>query len=571
MVGERIGAFFSSPITTVFVGMLAIVWCMDYMKKLVGETKELNAGIRILIGLANGGIFYVAQHLFYDASPLILLLGCPAMAVINLYFISKETLYSYLYLFHKFVMNFMCIYWMVVAIIGLLPKDTVPPGAYEYRGTILSLALLISSGWVLYLSRSKNYPFDELYNMIHYKKRGKLFFFYLTTCDIFLIVSTIILDPVLKFRIQGTAMANMIYREVFIKTLLIFICSYLILFIQAHEERQRQKNREIQSVLEKERSYRNKVQKKGLIYFLVNVSRNTLEEGEEFFTPERWRDLGTYESMVDKFVTECVHPSYQEKFRQQNQIELFSQLLQDNSHHSQLVRVSPKGLLSCFHFSDELRWGLEETKKKWIWIKVDYVVTQDIHTGDVYAYIAAFNVDNEVQEHENLKISATVDGLTGIYNRAALEKAIHQRLLDHTAGAMLLMDVDNFKMVNDVLGHPKGDELLKEIAAVLREIFREKDILGRLGGDEFCILISGSISPIAVQARAEEINQRCRRTYYSEKGEPIKISVSIGIALCTEDCRTYVSLYKCADQALYQTKSKGRDGYTVYTQDLQGT
>ena len=180
-------------------------------------------------------------------------------------------------------------------------------------------------------------------------------------------------------------------------------------------------------------------------------------------------------------------------------------------------------------------------------------------------------MDNEVLEHEKLKISATVDGLTGIYNRAALEEAIHQRLLDHTAGAMLLLDVDNFKMVNDVLGHPKGDELLKEIARVLREIFREKDILGRLGGDEFCILISGSISPIAVQARAEEINQRCRRTYYSEKGEPIKISVSIGIALCTEDCRTYVSLYKCADQALYQTKSKGRDGYTVYTQDLQGT
>lgn len=562
------GIHLSSPLVMILVGMLATIWSMDYLKKLTMGMREIKPAMRALSGFINGLLLYAAHCLFYQASPLILLLGSPATVIIYLYLNSKDVLYTYLYLYHKFVMNFMCIYWLVASVVGLLPVGTVPTEAFTYKGSILSLSLLLSSGWVRCLSRSHYYPFNELYSIIHSKKRGRLFFLYLTTCDIFLIVSTIILSPLLTPHLQDTKLENMIYLEIFIKTLLIFSCSYLILFIQSYEERQRQENKAIQSMLEKERSYRNNVQKKGLLYFLVNISKNKLEEGEEFFTAGMLAKVATYEMMVDRFVEKCIHPSYQKKFKQKNQLEFFSQLLQENSHFSQLMRVSPKGLLSCFHFSDEMDWELKETKKQWIWIKVDYIVTQDIHTKDIYAYIAAFNVDNEVREHEKLKISATIDGLTGIYNRAALEETAHQQLLDNAAGAMLLLDVDNFKKVNDILGHPKGDELLKEVARVLREVFREKDILGRLGGDEFCVLISGNISQSVVEARAQDINQRCRRTYYSEKGEPIKTSVSIGIALCTESCRTYDSLYKCADQALYQTKSRGKDGYTVYAHNV---
>lgn len=560
--------FFSNPVILFFAGILGTKWALAYLKKLVDGVEKVGHTAMLLGGLANGIVLFIVGYFAPNATPFLVLLGCPLMVLLDLYYISKDRFYTYLYLFIKLVMNFICIYWLVVSLAGVFPAANVPIGTLEYKITIIIFTLLFLSGWSFYLSRSKIYPFKELYNMIHQKKVGWLFFLYLSICDIFLIISTVVLTPLLEKPILDRKLAVMIYSEIFIKNFLIFSISYLILFIQAYEERQRKIHEEMKAMLEKERSFRNNVQKKGLLHFFINVSRNKLEEGHEFFGPEAFKAAKSYQMMVDKFCTQCIHPSYHEEFKDKNRIEFFAEQLKNSSHFNHQIRVSPQRLAEFFHFSKETADRLSSMEEAWIWIKIDYILTRDEHTGDIYAYVAVFDVDSKVRQKEELMISATMDSLTGVYNRATLENAVRQRLLNEGgSGAFILLDIDSFKKVNDVLGHPKGDEVLKEISDVLRGVFREEDILGRLGGDEFCIFISGMTSNAVIEARASEINQRCRKVYYADTGEEIRISVSIGIAVCTEQYHDYEVLYKQADLALYQTKSKGKDGYSIYKEE----
>lgn len=128
---------------------------------------------------------------------------------------------------------------------------------------------------------------------------------------------------------------------------------------------------------------------------------------------------------------------------------------------------------------------------------------------------------------------------------------------------MFLFDRDNFKAINDNFGHPEGDELLKETAAILNSEFRNVDLVGRLGGDEFMAFAFGLESREVMARKAESLLEKLRKHYDHESGT-ITTSISIGIAVFPGDGETYVDLYKRADQALYAAKRKGKDTYCFY-------
>ena len=132
------------------------------------------------------------------------------------------------------------------------------------------------------------------------------------------------------------------------------------------------------------------------------------------------------------------------------------------------------------------------------------------------------------------------------------------------ARTLILVDVDYFKKINDLLGHPAGDRALQTIAKILKEIFKINDIVGRLGGDEFCIFVDQVTDEEVIKKRLSQINERCRKDYPVNDEEVIHVSVSIGAVICTPFMKSYDDLYKYADLALYQTKRKGKDSYTLY-------
>ena len=166
-----------------------------------------------------------------------------------------------------------------------------------------------------------------------------------------------------------------------------------------------------------------------------------------------------------------------------------------------------------------------------------------------------------------LRREAEHDPLTGLYNRTASEMRIQTALRQNDAPdekhALFIIDIDNFKLINDTFGHMQGDTLLKDLANGLTQLFRATDVVSRLGGDEFFVFLRNYQSLEIVEQKARQICELFHSTCVNgDKAQPI--SASIGIALFPEAGVTFPELYRNADMALYQAKASGKNGYVIY-------
>jgi diguanylate cyclase (GGDEF)-like protein len=163
---------------------------------------------------------------------------------------------------------------------------------------------------------------------------------------------------------------------------------------------------------------------------------------------------------------------------------------------------------------------------------------------------------------ETLRDSSLRDAMTGLYNRRFLEEYIDTLVLNarrHNAKlAILMVDLDYFKMVNDTYGHDIGDTVLKGLAGVLKQAVRESDILVRFGGEEFLIVLQEADADGALGV-AEKIRARIAEHKFQVPGGPLQKTVSIGVAVFPDDSETFWQTLKYADVALYRAKEEGRN------------
>ncbi len=166
---------------------------------------------------------------------------------------------------------------------------------------------------------------------------------------------------------------------------------------------------------------------------------------------------------------------------------------------------------------------------------------------------------------------AKYDTMTGLANRVLfrmhLEQALEQMHRMDESFAVLLLDLDHFKAINDTRGHPVGDELLKQVAERLTEHMREFDTVARLGGDEFAIILSAVESPREAANLADRIGEDLRRPFALQGGEAV-IGVSIGITWAPQDGTDADTLIRHADLALYRVKGEGRGGYQFFEAEM---
>jgi diguanylate cyclase (GGDEF)-like protein len=160
------------------------------------------------------------------------------------------------------------------------------------------------------------------------------------------------------------------------------------------------------------------------------------------------------------------------------------------------------------------------------------------------------------------------DQLTGLPNRQLFSDRAHQALVrakrNHSQLAVMYLDCDHFKPINDELGHDSGDEFLKSLAGKLSDCIRESDTVARVGGDEFNILLPDIQDGAEVEV-AERILAKVGVPWESE-GKSFKVSMSIGIAMYPKDGDEVNMLIKNADQALYMAKESGRNTYKIIKQ-----
>ncbi len=189
-------------------------------------------------------------------------------------------------------------------------------------------------------------------------------------------------------------------------------------------------------------------------------------------------------------------------------------------------------------------------------------------SGALCASVIIRDVTDRKRAEEHIEYLAYHDELTGIPNRAhfqrAFEHAIATSQRQGMKTALMLVDLDRFKNINDIIGHEAGDQLLKQVAARLRTCLRDGDVLARLGGDEFVILMQDASGLAAVSAVANKILEATSRPLVIDEQE-FQITASIGISMSPRDGTELKTLLRNSDVAMYRAKESGKNGFQYFS------
>lgn len=198
------------------------------------------------------------------------------------------------------------------------------------------------------------------------------------------------------------------------------------------------------------------------------------------------------------------------------------------------------------------------------WMRITAQIFYWDDDKSVRMFIYRQNVDEEKRRERYLFEKMESDSLTGLYNKAATQHYIQNSLIENKdkTYAFFMIDIDDFKNINDTFGHAFGDITIANFAQILSEQFTSDDVVGRIGGDEFAAFIPVSNKDEAVQKAENLIKALCHEFCFDENKCPI--SVSIGVAVSSADITDFETLYKNADYALYKTKKNGKNGYTIF-------
>lgn len=210
-------------------------------------------------------------------------------------------------------------------------------------------------------------------------------------------------------------------------------------------------------------------------------------------------------------------------------------------------------------------------QKDYLWAEIN-LLTYFAEAQPTTVFASVRNINSQKEHQLELLRDAEVDKLTGFFNKHATERHIQEylRLLppEQAAPIFFIIDADGFKTINDTFGHLFGDGVLADMALGIEKHFRNGDILGRIGGDEFVVLAKEMPNSTELIGRkCQELVRSLQRSYQDEQ-QSIPFSVSVGVARYTEHCTTFKKLFAHADLALYNAKAQGKNTYTIYKPNL---
>lgn len=231
--------------------------------------------------------------------------------------------------------------------------------------------------------------------------------------------------------------------------------------------------------------------------------------------------------------------------------------------HYKLREVMDKVLHKVPYLEEEVR--LLGQDHEYVWCRLR-ITTQLDQNGEVLKAIGIIvNINEEKKAAQHLRQKAEQDALTGMYNKITAQTRIRDylaRRIHEQCSALMIIDIDNFKQVNDTQGHLFGDAILGEFASIIKKTFRRSDIVGRIGGDEFIVFMKDICDQEVILRHARQIITQMHQMESVSSG--MHISCSIGIALCPKDGTVFKDLYQKADHALYQAKKEGKNTYSFY-------
>lgn len=252
------------------------------------------------------------------------------------------------------------------------------------------------------------------------------------------------------------------------------------------------------------------------------------------------REMVTKNSAEEVLTIQMVHPDDAAKFK-----SVFGEIQDGNNIENVRFRVR--------HASGEYHW-----------CQLSGIVVFD-HKKKPYKAIGSMeDIQEQIANEVQMKRKSETDQLTGIYNKEATGQRIRDFLANEPERcALMIIDIDNFKGVNDSLGHQFGDRVLVEFADILKSFAGNRAIVGRIGGDEFFLFFENYEKELDIIHNAGQICKLLAKEY-SQETLSCSVSASIGISFFPRDGKDFETLYNRADIALYRTKALGKNNYVVY-------
>lgn len=312
----------------------------------------------------------------------------------------------------------------------------------------------------------------------------------------------------------------------------------------------KEKSEKLEYVVEKERLYRTSIDVDIISTIEINYTKNEIISGFAEFKELIKNNGNNYDTNIGVIIDNTVHPEDRELFSIFRSRELIQKTFEEGQR-----------LLSA-----DYRRIVDNGEYKWA--RLNITIVRDNESGDLKGLGQIKDIDSEKRNQLELLHKAERDQLTGLYNKATTELLIREilrvGLYQNEKHALMMIDIDNFKEINDKLGHLYGDIVLAQLADSLKPLFRSDDVVGRIGGDEFFVFLKNYSLLSLLEKKAAEICERFQKTF-TENDQSVSITASVGIALFQEHGTNFDELYHKADMALYTQKEKGKNGYTIYS------
>jgi len=309
---------------------------------------------------------------------------------------------------------------------------------------------------------------------------------------------------------------------------------------------------------------------------LIDITKSKRIEKELRMLTERYRIVMEYtNNVVFEWDAWTDHISYSPNCKQKIGFQPISDGILERVREAS--HVHPEDIDDLCRMITRLKKGapygdievrIADADGRYCWYKIR-AVTQKDENGSIYKAVGILSdIDMEKRKAQELEEKADQDSLTLLYNKQAARRNIEQYLEQIRTGeqaAMLLIDIDNFKQINDTYGHLFGDAVLQKSAAEFKRLFRSGDVVARIGGDEFLIFMKNIRSHAIAISRADQVIDSFRGIFRKELKES-HLSCSMGIAYCPDDGGSYEELFQHSDDALYVAKRHGKNSYRIFAE-----
>ncbi|MEG2295214.1 MAG: GGDEF domain-containing protein [Oscillospiraceae bacterium] len=333
----------------------------------------------------------------------------------------------------------------------------------------------------------------------------------------------------------------------------ILISLYIFLFYSfrtAELLEYKEKNRQLEESIQTEQHYRTTIERQSLTSYRFNLNQDEILDGFDYYKNQLEESDFNYTRFIKLYCDNFIHEEDRQYFL----------------HHCEINKI-----IALYESGvSELSIDYRKLKKNatFFWVRNTINLSYHVSTNEMIGYGNIRNIHKQKLKEIDLEHKAKRDSLTGLYNKIetakeityAIETVENQNLIS----ALIIIDIDDFKGINDYFGHSVGDKVLIEIANILNQTFRKEDIIGRIGGDEFIVYMKNLSDLDIIKLKLDGCLNQLSNSNITSGAERVPILASFGISIYPENAHDFDTLYQLADSALYKSKELGKNTYNFY-------